>query len=102
MRFRMGVLIGLGIGYVLGARAGRVRYVEMQRRLEGVVRSTPVRNVVEPVRRAVEEAMARTGTEDAPELSADQLRERLGHRESVSETRLGGRKLPGEMVRERM
>jgi hypothetical protein len=31
MRFRTGLLIGLGIGYYLGAKAGRERYEEMQR-----------------------------------------------------------------------
>lgn len=29
MRFRMGLVIGLGIGYVLGAKAGRERYEQI-------------------------------------------------------------------------
>lgn len=31
MRFRMGLLIGGAIGYVLGARAGRERYEDIKR-----------------------------------------------------------------------
>ncbi len=29
MRFRMGLLIGAGVGYVLGAKAGRERYEQI-------------------------------------------------------------------------
>lgn len=29
MRFRSGLIIGLGVGYVLGARAGRERYDQL-------------------------------------------------------------------------
>ena len=31
MRFRLGLLIGGGVGYVLGARAGRERYEDIRR-----------------------------------------------------------------------
>ena len=31
MKFRTGLVIGLGVGYYLGAKAGRERYNEMQR-----------------------------------------------------------------------
>lgn len=31
MRFRLGLLIGLGVGYVLGARAGVERYEQIRR-----------------------------------------------------------------------
>ncbi len=31
MRFRLGLLVGGGIGYVLGARAGRERYEQIKR-----------------------------------------------------------------------
>jgi hypothetical protein len=34
MKFRFGLLLGFGLGYYLGARAGRARYEQMRRRLE--------------------------------------------------------------------
>ncbi len=34
MRFRMGLAIGFGVGYYLGAKAGQERYLQMQRWLE--------------------------------------------------------------------
>ena len=34
MKFRMGLVVGFGLGYYLGARAGRARYEQMLRRLE--------------------------------------------------------------------
>ena len=34
MRFRLGVIVGLAIGYYFGARAGRSRYVQMERWLQ--------------------------------------------------------------------
>jgi alkylated DNA repair dioxygenase AlkB len=32
-RFKLGLILGLGIGYVLGTKAGRERYLQMQRNL---------------------------------------------------------------------
>jgi hypothetical protein len=34
MRFRLGVVVGFAVGYYLGARAGRARYVQMERWLQ--------------------------------------------------------------------
>jgi hypothetical protein len=34
VRFRFGVVVGFAIGYYLGARAGRARYVQMERWLQ--------------------------------------------------------------------
>ena len=31
MRFRLGLVLGLGLGYYLGARAGRERYDQLRR-----------------------------------------------------------------------
>jgi hypothetical protein len=31
MKFRAGLMIGMGVGYVLGARAGRERYEQIKR-----------------------------------------------------------------------
>ena len=34
MRFRLGLVVGLAIGYYFGARAGRSRYMQMERWLQ--------------------------------------------------------------------
>ncbi|MPZ53207.1 MAG: hypothetical protein GEU79_10825 [Acidimicrobiia bacterium] len=60
MRFRLGMIIGGGIGYVLGARAGRQRYEQIASRWEQI-RSHPAAeeltgqatNVVDAGRKAV-------------------------------------------------
>ena len=39
MGFKTGLVIGLGIGYVLGARAGRERYEEIRRGWEQLTRT---------------------------------------------------------------
>ncbi len=39
MRGRLGVFIGFGAGYVLGAKAGRERYEQLQRLYENVISS---------------------------------------------------------------
>ena len=39
MRGRLGVFIGFGAGYVLGAKAGRERYEQLQRLYENVIAS---------------------------------------------------------------
>jgi len=36
MKFRTGLIIGLGVGFVLGAKAGRERYDQMMSTLESV------------------------------------------------------------------
>jgi hypothetical protein len=34
LRFRLGLVVGFGLGYYFGARAGRARYVQMERWLQ--------------------------------------------------------------------
>jgi hypothetical protein len=36
MKFRTGLVVGLGVGFVLGARAGRERYDQMKAALDSV------------------------------------------------------------------
>ena len=39
MRFRFGLLLGLGVGYYLGAKAGRERYEQLNAMIRKVKRS---------------------------------------------------------------
>ena len=43
MRFRLGIVVGFGVGYYLGARAGRVRYEQIRRTLD---RARPISKAV--------------------------------------------------------
>ncbi|HEV8571650.1 MAG TPA: YtxH domain-containing protein [Actinomycetota bacterium] len=46
MGFRTGVLVGFGIGYVLGSKAGRERYEEIRRAWNGFTGSPTVQRAV--------------------------------------------------------
>jgi hypothetical protein len=113
MKARYGVLAGIGIGYVLGAKAGRARYEQIKERWQAMAESPAVQQVVEPVKEAVEPVLdkveemveGRTGTEDHPtrglaSLSADQMKERLARTGSVSEP--FQTHPPEEIIKERM
>ena len=61
MKFRIGLIIGFGAGYYLGARAGRARYEQMRRRLERLRDS----RLFERMQAAVDLSVERLKTEDA-------------------------------------
>ncbi len=65
MKFRIGLLCGFGLGYYLGARAGRSRYEQMRRRLERLRDS----RLFERMQAAVELGVERLRPEDAPETN---------------------------------
>ena len=106
MKSKLALVVGLGIGYVLGARAGRGRYEQIRQGWDDFTESEPVQRVVEPIKEAVEPMLGRTGTDDATEpegfagLSADQVKERL-HRTGLVTDTLHSH-LPEEIVKERM
>lgn len=56
MRFRLGFLIGLLTGYVLGAKAGRERYEQLRNLWDTVRGSTPARQIGSEVRLAANRA----------------------------------------------
>ena len=88
MRFRLTLLLGLGIGYVLGAKAGRERYnqmMEMWNQFMGSPTGQQVSRQVHDLReQAVETFQAKTseGTEKA--------KERLASAQSSGGTTSGG------------
>jgi hypothetical protein len=47
MRYRLTFVVGLTVGYVLGARAGRERYEQLRRGAERIARNPAVRNTAE-------------------------------------------------------
>ncbi|MGZ4677572.1 MAG: hypothetical protein ACXVJ7_17420 [Acidimicrobiia bacterium] len=60
MKFRIGLVVGFGLGYYLGARAGRARYEQMRRRLERLRDS----RLFERMQAAVELSVERLRPED--------------------------------------
>ncbi|HVL64183.1 MAG TPA: YtxH domain-containing protein [Actinomycetota bacterium] len=76
MRGRLGVLIGFGAGYVLGAKAGRERYDQLRRLYDNLMASPGFQEASEKAREAVEQ-----GLEQAKDLASDgiqKVRERRG------------------------
>jgi hypothetical protein len=47
MRYRLTFVLGLAVGYVLGARAGRERYEQLRRGAERIAQNPAVRNTTE-------------------------------------------------------
>jgi hypothetical protein len=50
MRGKVGLVLGLGVGYVLGTRAGRERYEQIKAQAQKVWELDPVQNQVEKVK----------------------------------------------------
>lgn len=54
MRMRLGLVVGFGAGYYLGAKAGRERYEELNRLLDKVRRSEAYGTATEKAKAAVD------------------------------------------------
>ena len=54
MRMRLGLVVGFGAGYYLGAKAGTERYEELNRLLEKVRRSEGYQTATEKAKAAVD------------------------------------------------
>jgi hypothetical protein len=69
MRFRIGVVIGFGVGYYLGAKAGRQRYEQIQRWFDKAKNSEIVDTVADKAKAVVDLGVerARDLTERRPE-----------------------------------
>jgi hypothetical protein len=73
MRFRLGLVVGFGVGYYFGAKAGRTRYLQLR----------------EWINNAKESGVVETATEKAKavvDLGVERARELLDHEEDRQET----------------
>jgi hypothetical protein len=61
MRFRLGLILGIGIGFALGARAGRERYDRIVRGIRSVIRSVPVQKAADLGERSTRSARSAAG-----------------------------------------
>jgi uncharacterized membrane-anchored protein YhcB (DUF1043 family) len=57
MRFRLGLLIGLAVGYVLGAKAGKERYDQIVNTVKRVTEVDSVQKATDKVKQTVGEGM---------------------------------------------
>lgn len=80
MGFRTGILIGLGVGYVLGSKAGRERYEEIKRAWNGFTGSPTVQKAVSTSKEAAETG-ARKGlsvVQQSVDKATEAIKERRG------------------------
>lgn len=80
MGFKSGLLIGLGVGYVLGTKAGRERYEELKASWDQFMGKPAVQSVVTRGRE-VAEAGTQAGiraVDKAADKAAGTVKERLG------------------------
>jgi hypothetical protein len=82
MGFKTGLLVGFGVGYVLGTRAGRDRYDELKATWDQLVGNPSVQRVVSKGKEVVETAGQR-GIR-AVEGAAGDVQDRLEGRESAT------------------
>jgi hypothetical protein len=74
--FKTGLLVGIGVGYVLGTKAGRERYEELKATWDQFSGNPSVQRLVSKGKDIVE-----TGTEHgirAVESAGEQVKDRLG------------------------
>lgn len=76
MRMKFGVILGLGVGYVLGARAGREQYDKIRAHASRLRHSTPLARPLDAAAERVSEAVRLQG-EAVTEKVADAIKERL-------------------------
>ncbi|MGH2795420.1 MAG: hypothetical protein ACRDKG_14075 [Actinomycetota bacterium] len=58
MRFRMGLALGFGAGYVLGSKAGRQRYEQIERTTKKIWESPPAEKIRHEIAEKVPEAVS--------------------------------------------
>lgn len=72
MRFRTGLVVGVAIGYVLGAKAGRERYEQIRNATESLWSSEGGRRLREEAARAVSEVREQA-SEVARKIRGDEM-----------------------------
>ena len=80
MRFKTGLLLGFGAGYVLGARAGRERYEQIRQGWERFSGSPTVQRTAERTKEVAEEQAKRTlhAVQQGVEKAGSAVKDRLG------------------------
>lgn len=86
MGFKTGMIVGFGIGYVLGSKAGRERYEELRRTWEDFTGNPRVQEAMERGREMVGSATREslTAVQGGVEKAAGTVKERLGDDDATS------------------
>ena len=74
MKFRTGLIIGFGVGYVLGSRAGRERYEQIKAAYDAFVGNEQVQRLVAVADKSTQRAREAAG--DGMIAASDVVRER--------------------------
>jgi hypothetical protein len=74
MTFRTGLIVGLGVGFVLGARAGRERYDQLKNAYDSVRSSETIRKVTSTADRST--ATVRRAAGQGLVAASERIRER--------------------------
>ena len=80
MRMRLGLLIGFGAGYVLGAKAGQERYEEIRDGFNQLMGTEPAQQLQAEVRDAAERAgsLIEEKTSEGIAKVSDKVNEKVG------------------------
>ena len=89
MGFKTGLLVGLGVGYVLGTKAGRERYEELKASWDQFMGNPSVQSVVSKGKEVVETGKDR-GLK-AVEKATDNVKDKVGGGTSTSSSTSSGR-----------
>ncbi len=79
MRFRLGLVIGFGAGYYLGAQAGRERYEEINRMIRKVKRTDAYETASDKARAAVD-----LGVERAKDVIDEKVVDKMKGDDTIS------------------
>jgi hypothetical protein len=79
VRFRAGLIIGFGVGYVLGAKAGRERYEQIREAFGKAMQTEPVQQLTEKGRAVVDLGAERTKQvlSEGMATASDRIRQRI-------------------------
>jgi len=80
MRFKAGLVVGLGVGYVLGARAGRERYEQLRRSWDQLMGSPTVQRAAGRTKAMAGDQARRSlyAVQHGVERAGSAVKERLG------------------------
>jgi hypothetical protein len=98
MRFKTGFLIGLGTGYVLGAKAGRERYQQIVDATRAFMENPGVQRLTDEVNKTV--SIGRERVADAATRRVEQVSGTLAEQASKARSFVSGGESPDEQTAE--